>query len=106
MEIGFAAGAGVPIYAAHRPSDLTLKEYVNVVPSIAEAVKIVKAQPRERPVEGLLINPHASIEEVHGILDRINNHLTGRAGEGDGYTLHRELADLRGKLILPTAFVN
>jgi len=107
MEIGFAAGAGVPIYASHPPSDLTLREYVKVVPSIAEAVNIERVQPRERPVEGLLINPHASIEEVHGILDRINDHLTRPANEGDAiYPLHRELADLRGKLILPTAFVN
>src|ERR1700684_573288 len=32
MEIGFAAGASVPIFATRPPSDLTLREYVSVVP--------------------------------------------------------------------------
>src|SRR5580704_19244726 len=28
MEVGFAAAAGVPIFATHAPSDLTLRQYV------------------------------------------------------------------------------
>ena len=40
MEVGFAAAAGVPIFATHAPGDLTLREYVAVVPAVAEAVRM------------------------------------------------------------------
>jgi len=41
MEIGYAAAAGVPIFASHDPTDLTLHQYVKVVPTLDHAVKIV-----------------------------------------------------------------
>src|ERR1700685_3210559 len=34
MEVGFAAAARVPIFATRAPSDLTLREYVTVVPTL------------------------------------------------------------------------
>src|SRR6266481_5836123 len=33
MEVGFAAAAGVPIFSNHAPTDLTLREYVVIVPT-------------------------------------------------------------------------
>src|SRR5271166_6442398 len=38
MEVGFAAAAGVPILSIHVPDDLTLREYVTVVPTLAGAL--------------------------------------------------------------------
>lgn len=32
MEVGYAAAIGVPIFATQTPLDLTLQQYVNVVP--------------------------------------------------------------------------
>ncbi len=74
MEIGFAAGAGVPIYATHLPADLTLREYVQLTPSINAAVEATQANPRRRPAEGILINPHATIEEAHKCLEKNREH--------------------------------
>ena len=103
MEVGFAAAAGVPIYATHAPSDLTLREYVNVVPSLAEAIRIGKSIPRTRPSQGVLIDPHASIEEAHGILSRIGATLTqSLAGIDPAVRVHQDVRDLWAKLSLPT----
>lgn len=76
MEVGFAAAVGVPIYAADAPADLTLRQYVTVVPKLAEALRIVSIGSRPRSREGVLINPHASIEEAHYILEHIRASLT------------------------------
>jgi hypothetical protein len=103
MEIGFAAGAGVPILATHLPSDLTLREYVNIVPSLPESVKLIMSRPQSRRTEGVLINPHASIEEVHKILERIEAALIQPGSTGEpALRVHREMKDLQAKLQLPT----
>src|SRR5882724_4659272 len=57
MEVGFAAAAGVPIFATHAPTDLTLRQYVTVVPKLKEALRIASASSRRRRPEGVLINP-------------------------------------------------
>lgn len=104
MEVGFAAAARVPIYATHAPADLTLREYVNVVPTLAEAVRIVRNTVRPRPVPGVLINPHASTEEAHVILDRISIVLTRNSGiYNPAVEVHEHMQDLWSKLTLPTS---
>ena len=39
MEIGFAAGAGVPIFSIFPPADLTLRQYVTTSNSIEDAIR-------------------------------------------------------------------
>jgi len=103
MEIGYAAGAGVPIFAEHAPSDLTLREYVTVVPSLGEAVSIAGSRPRKTSPAGILIDPHASFEKVHRTLDRIEVALTCPSGIGDPVRqVHRDIASLHATLTLPT----
>ena len=54
------------------PADLTLREYVNDRPdSCTAALRRVEGYSRPRRPEGVLIDPHASIEEAHNTLDRI-----------------------------------
>jgi hypothetical protein len=101
MEVGFAAAVQVPIFTTHVPGDLTLREYVTVVPTIAAALRQVQAStlpPRRQ--EGILINPHASVQEAHDILERVGRALTRQNYSGD--LPHRDLADLRTKIALPT----
>lgn len=103
MEIGFAAAARVPIFATHAPADLTLREYVSVVPSLAEALRVVSASSRQRPSEGVLINPHASLEEAHHILERIEDDLTRPNVIGDpAARAYGNVRELHAKLGLPT----
>lgn len=69
MEIGFAVARNIRVFSTAAPSDLTLRQYVEVVPSI-EAV--IHRHPRKAPRQPtFLIDPHASIETAHAMLDRI-----------------------------------
>jgi hypothetical protein len=104
MEIGFAAGAGVPIFATRLPIDLTLREYVGIVPTLAEAVRLVAARPLRRHTEGVLINPRASIEEAHANLEQLKAALLRPSNSGDSAQVaHLEFARLQTTLRLPTS---
>jgi hypothetical protein len=83
MEIGYAAGAGIPIFALNAPTDLTLREYVTVVPSLVDAVRRVEASGRPRRNEGLLIDPRASLEEAQNVLERMQATFTERRNSAD-----------------------
>lgn len=100
MEVGFAAAVDVPIFATSPPGDLTLQQYVKVVPAMAAAVQIVKAASRPMPRETFLIDPHASVEEAHGVLERIES-ATARATENADQVVYTGLADLQSRLRLP-----
>jgi hypothetical protein len=103
LEVGYAIRDGVPIFATHTPSDLTLREYVTVVPTISEALGRVRINPRGRRSEGLLIDPHASVEEAHNVLERIETALTGQKGLGDpARQVSSDMANLRNTLGVPT----
>jgi hypothetical protein len=83
MEIGAAREAGVPIFGTRAPNDITMREYVTVVPSLSEAVRRAEANDRPRRPHGILINPRASIEEAHDLLERIGSNLFRQTGSGD-----------------------
>jgi hypothetical protein len=104
MEVGYAAAVGVPIFGAHAPTDLTLREYVSVVPKLSEAVRKVEASDRPRLPGGILIDPHASAEEAHGILERIETALltSQTASSEPVHRVYREVVDLQRRLGLPT----
>src|SRR5713226_4457640 len=80
MEIGYAAAVGVPILATEAPSDLTLRQYVKTVPSLTAAVRMIGASPRRRRPEGILIDPRATVDKAHYILERIGAALTRPTG--------------------------
>jgi hypothetical protein len=104
MEVGFAAAAGVPIFSTRAPGDLTLREYVNIVRTLSEAVRKIEVMSPSRRREGILIDPHASVEEAHEILERINTTLTCAKGLVEPASrLHGDLAELQGRLALPTS---
>lgn len=103
MEVGYAAAFRVPILATRAPLDLTLRQYVKIVPSLAAALPIIGALPQPRRAEGILIDPHASVEQAHRTLDRIEAALTRANGFGDPAALvHGDIGNLHAKLALPT----
>ena len=103
MEVGFAAAIGVPIFATRAPSDLMLREYVAIVPTLSDALRKAEAGSRSRRREGILIDPHASVEEAHKTLDRVKAALTGGSGLVEpAPRVYADLADLQGTLALPT----
>jgi hypothetical protein len=103
MEIGFAAAMGVPIYSTHPPSDLTLREYITVVPSLSDAVHKVESSVKPRSRVGILIDPHASAEEAHHILERVDTLLSRSSSlDEPARRVHREMIRLQTTLRLPT----
>jgi hypothetical protein len=103
MEIGYAVREGVPIFSTHAPADLTLRQYVKVVPSLAAAVKMMSLGSQHRPIPGILIDPHASLEKAHQILDRIGMALTHPGVSDDSPNgVHLQMAELKKTLALPT----
>jgi hypothetical protein len=103
MEIGYAAAIGIPIFATQPPSDLTLRQYVKIVPSLKTAIQIIKSVHRQRSPEGVLINPLVSVGEAHYILDRVADALTRPTDfEDPARRVHSEVAKLYAKLALPT----
>jgi len=102
MEIGYAAAFGVPIFAAQLPTDLTLRQYVKLAPSLKAAVNMARIHPAPRQPEGILINPRASVAEAHEILDHLSVALTRKAAVDDpARGVYRTVAALRDKLALP-----
>jgi hypothetical protein len=103
MEIGYAVREGVPIFANRAPIDLTLRQYVRIVPSLGAALMVVKSSPQRQRSAGILIDPHASVQEAHTVLENIERVLTVRGNTADSANLvHRDLATLRQNLSLPT----
>jgi hypothetical protein len=103
MEVGFAAAVRVPIFATHTPGDLTLREYVTIVPSLGAALREVQSNSHPTSSEGLLIDPHASIEKAHRILTGIEETLNRKIGLTEPVgTVYDGLAELQRELSLPT----
>jgi hypothetical protein len=104
MEIGYAVREGVPIFSTHAPSDLTLRQYVRVVPSLVAAIKMISLDRRRGPIPGFLIDPKASVEQAHYILDRIGTILTGsdRSEDDPASRVYRDMSELNAKLGLPS----
>jgi hypothetical protein len=102
MEIGFAAGASVPIFSTCEPADLTLREYVQIANSIEDAVRAVEIRPRTRQIEGLLIDPHASIETAQKILEQMNaRFLRQTTGTDPSQEIYGEVLRVRAIMSLP-----
>jgi hypothetical protein len=74
MELGFAVANDVPVFSTDLPADLTLRQYVRKTESLAHAIRLVGERTQRRP-EAFLINPHASIEAAHRVLERIDRAL-------------------------------
>jgi hypothetical protein len=99
MEIGFAAAANVPIFGTHAPTDLTLRKYVRIVPTLEDALQLASSVLRQtRPKYGLLIDPHTSIEKAHGILERLRHTLTGKTESEPENQVYQDIANLRATI--------
>src|SRR5207245_10948070 len=102
MEIGFAVAAGVPIFTTRAPDDLTLRQYVRTVPTLSHALHMFSAYSSRGRREGILIDPHASVEKAHCTLERIEAALTRPSSLGDpAPRVYSDLSDVQATLRLP-----
>lgn len=84
MEIGAAYAFGIPVYSITKPGDSTLQAYVNVVPSMCQAIAAARHERRALQTPHVLLDPVGTIEQSHALLDGLRPYLTGLAGDGRG----------------------
>lgn len=102
MEVGAAVNQGVPVFGSTPPNDLTLRQYVSVVPSVIQAISIILMGSSRRHPPGLLLDPNGGAERLHDRVDRIRERLLAPSveyGEDDphiGIMLEQARAELQG----------
>lgn len=80
LELGFALGSGVGVFSADVLNDLTLRQYVVLVPHLRWALTVTRPQTRSA---SLLIDPTSVVESVHKNLDSISAVLRQPAAKID-----------------------
>ena len=75
MELGFAVAAGIPILGRHLPLDLTLRQYVRLVPDVSSAIALANASGWTSGNAGFWIDPRTSIERAQYTLLRMQRSL-------------------------------
>jgi hypothetical protein len=82
MEVGYAVAVGTPVFSTEYPKDLTLQQYVELVPSMDVAITKARALHRERSAESVLLDPVAVIEAAHAELDVVARELRRQGSDG------------------------
>jgi len=83
LELGYALAVGTPIFSSVPPYDITLRQYVQRVSSLREAIKTLRSDGGNRPEThppGILIDPHDSIPIAQEKLDALRRLLSGVDG--------------------------
>jgi hypothetical protein len=80
MEIGYAVAAQIPVMSELKPADLTLRRYVQVVPTLRSAVDRLRVGPQSvhSNRDSFLIDPHASIGAAQRVLDHLREAFDAR----------------------------
>jgi hypothetical protein len=75
---------------------------VKIVPSLAATVTMIAVSPQRRRIPGILIDPRATVEKVHSLLDRIAANLTCSKSFGEPEShIYSDVASIRENLTLP-----
>ena len=94
MEIGYATAIGTPIFSTTPPSDLTLRQYVEVVPSIAAALRRLEGS-ADLAQPAILLDPDSGVERAHRHLEVLRKQLTGTPSLTDDEAARRNAAAVR-----------
>jgi hypothetical protein len=93
MEVGFAAANGVPIFATTFPKDTTLRHYIHVTPTLRGAIDGLSELHRRPAAPRFIVDPHASIDEAHEVLQRIEATFKQPARSIDNHTARKIYSD-------------
>ncbi len=85
MEIGFAVSRDIPVFSSEVPSDLTVRQWVEIVPNPARAIDKAMTSRRENVAavrEGAaILDPAAAIQASHEDLLIAQQGLLGTPGQ-------------------------
>jgi hypothetical protein len=104
LELGYAVAHRVSILCETTPHDLTLRQYVRVVPGIAAGVEWARRWPRAETAPSMLLDAQSAIETAHETLDAVKRQLTTptTVDAASMYAKVRYLSDV----LSATAFTN
>ena len=94
MEIGYAVACKTPIFSNTIPNDCTLREYIEILPNIKQAISQAKIRSDAKRSPNLLVDPLTSIRESFLYLDRLNASFS-YAGLSDSSRLETELQNTK-----------
>ena len=107
LEVGFALAKRIPVFCTSWPDDLTLRQYVQKVDSITEAVVLfpnVVSTAEGRP--SLLLDPDGTLEIAHTKIDELKHALT-TASDSRQAEIADQIESIRRQLVsllnVPTA---
>lgn len=76
-EIGAAYASRTRVFSANAPLDITIRQYVQTVPSIRAAIELVRTYQDARPLKHFLLEPDYTIENAIKGLERLKPLLQG-----------------------------
>ena len=80
MELGWAAAKGVPVLSTTPPDDLTMRQFVTVVPDMRSALARLAAPDAQVGTDVALLDPTAAVADGHVQLERLGGLLLERGG--------------------------
>lgn len=82
MEVGAAYAYGIPVFSSEKADDITLGQYITLVPDLHHVTKFLTARRRAiHDMPHVLVDPAATIESGHRALDELKPFILGYAGD-------------------------
>jgi hypothetical protein len=108
LEVGFAIASSIPVFSTSLPNDLTMRQYVCRVSSLAEAItRTLNDSPEDETSLTLLVDPIAGTEEAARGIENIrkllvaDKHVVAPSRLRD--SVEKERKSVLKALALPTA---
>lgn len=101
MEIGFAVAVGTPVLSVDAPNDLTLRQYVTIVPTLERAVERCSAAATPPRAHSVLLEPVETAKRLHDTLEQIERRLTSAPSTVGDKELRATFASAQDLLKLP-----
>ncbi len=98
MELGFACALGVPVYSSGVPEDLTLRQYVRIVPSVRSALAdALRSSGSVTRAASVLLSPDSALDRAHDHLETIRDSLV-TANDSQGIEAKQAAERIRQEL--------
>ncbi len=93
MEVGFAVACHIPVFCTELLTDLTLREFITVVPDMHQA--LARTRRTDDSLSHLaLLDPAAAVDQAHQGLDDLRAGLTGGQIQGSSDRWRSNVAEL------------
>jgi hypothetical protein len=101
LELGFALASGIPVFSNSLPNDLTMRQYVTVVPNLASAISRTS---RDLPITdalpiSLLVDPNTATDSAARSVEKLRELLTTGNNKKSSTALHKSVRHEQDQLV-------